>query len=322
MDLLYIFEIRIVFQINLLKIMMLNQTACTSKLSFVFICFLFLSACNSSKTDDTDITEDDTAAVVRDSAALNTENIFYSIPSPLETASLLQKAGAKYNKEYLNPVQNLSKYTTVSGQSLNLGVYGADLSFTGIFDQPQESMLYLKCANSLAESLGISGAFGESTAAQIEANMNNRDTLLKIISDAFWAADAYLKESQRPGTSSLIVTGGWVEGLYIATRVVGSTQNNEVITRIAEQKLSLDNLISLLENYKDNQSAKEILNDLKDLKKVFDGITITTSKTKVETNAETGVTTIDNNSSVSMSKDQLKAISEKVEKLRTKIINQ
>jgi hypothetical protein len=50
-----------------------------------------------------------------------TKNIFYNIPSPMETASLLKKAGASYHGKILNDVKNVDKYTAASKQALNLG---------------------------------------------------------------------------------------------------------------------------------------------------------------------------------------------------------
>ena len=44
---------------------------------------------------------------------LNTaKRIFYSLPSPLETAMLIKNAGAVYNEELLNPTGNTSMYIT------------------------------------------------------------------------------------------------------------------------------------------------------------------------------------------------------------------
>ena len=74
------------------------------------------------------------------------QNIFYSIPSPIELAQLIQRAGAKYNKNLLNSIDNVGKYESNSSKALNLGVYGADLSYTSVFDNnTMESIVYLKC---------------------------------------------------------------------------------------------------------------------------------------------------------------------------------
>lgn len=215
----------------------------------------------------------------------------------------------------------LQKYETVAAKAMNLGVYGSDLSFTSIYDQTQESMLYLRCTNKLASGLGISGAFDESTTSRIEANMQNRDSLLAIISDSYWNADAYLKDNGQPGVSALIVAGGWMEGLYIAVRIANTTKNQAIITRIGEQKLSLDNLIALLDSYKaDNDAIPGLLTQLNDLKKVFDAIPAGASETVATTDKDKGVTTIEGGGTFTLTPEQLKQITDKSTEIRNKMI--
>lgn len=279
-----------------------------------------LCACGSESDEHEEVNAVDTidASNTKDTKA---QNVFYSIPSPVETTSLLKAAGAKYNKNYLNPIENLSKYESVKAKALNLGVYGSDLSFTSIFDQTQESMLYLRCTNTLASKLGISGAFDEKTTERIESNMENRDSLLAIISDSYWTADAYLKDNGQPGISGLIIAGGWIEGLYIATQIANTTKNESIITRIGEQKLSLDNLIGLLESHKsENEGIAEVLTSLTELKQIYDTVNGSAGETTVSTDKEKGVTTIGNGSSYVLTPDQLKQISEKAAQIRNKII--
>ncbi len=277
-------------------------------------------ACGSS-ADDSGSNAVDTANADTKVRDVKAQNVFYSIPSPIETTTLLKAAGAKYNSKILNPIENVSKYETVAAKALNLGVYGSDLSFTSIFDQTQESMLYLRCTNKLASGLGISGAFDETTTSRIESNMQNRDSLLAIISDSYWNADAYLKENGQPGVSALIVAGGWIEGLHIATQIAATTKNEGIVTRIGEQKLSLDNLIALLESYKaENESIPALLTQFSELKKVFDAIPNTAGETKTTTDSTKGVSTISNESSFNLTAEQLKQITDKCSQIRNKII--
>ncbi len=279
---------------------------------------LFACGSGSSEHDDLSVTDTVDATKTKDTKA---QNVFYSIPSPIETTSLLKAAGAKYNKNFLNPIENLSKYESVKGKALNLGIYGSDLSFTSIFDQTQESMLYLRCTNTLASKLGISGAFDEKTTERIELNLENRDSLLGIISDSYWTADAYLKDNGQPGISALIIAGGWIEGLYIATQIANTTKNEAIITRIGEQKLSLDNLVALLDSHKtENEGIAEVLGYLIELKQIYDTVTTSAGETTVTTDKEKGVTTIGNGSSFALTADQLKQISEKAAKIRNQII--
>lgn len=285
-----------------------------------FSLVLFSCSNNNNNNNDTEVVAgSDTAQ----SKTKNTkaQEVFYSIPSPIETISLLKAAGAKYNASYLNPIENVSKYTSVTSKALNLGTYGSDLSFTSMFDQTQESMLYLRCANKLAAGLGINGAFNETTANRLESNVQNRDSLLAIISDSYWTTDAYLKDNGQPGVSALIVAGGWVEGLYIGTQIANVTQNKDIITRIGEQKLSLDNLIALLESYKaDNAGITAVLNSLNELKEIYNTIPSPTSETQAVTDKKNNVTILDNNSNYSITPEKLKEITDKVTQIRSKII--
>ena len=287
--------------------------------AFIAISLIFV-ACGSS-ADDSSNGAVDTADAQSKVLDVKAQNVFYSIPSPIETTTLLKAAGAKYNAKILNPIENASKYETVASKALNLGVYGSDLSFTSFFDQTQESMLYLRCTNKLASGLGISGAFDESTTSRIEANMQNRDSLLAIISDSYWNADAYLKDNGQPGVSALIVAGGWIEGLYIATQIAATTKNEGIVTRIGEQKLSLENLISLLESYKaENDAIPSLLIQFTDLMKTFDVIPANANETVTFTDTVKKVSTISNGSDFKLNPVQLKQISDKCAEIRNKII--
>jgi hypothetical protein len=293
----------------------------TIRYSIIIALAATISSCGSTASDNENVTGTDTAANANSGKDTKAQNVFYSIPSPIETTSLLKAAGAKYNASYLNPIENVSKYSTAASRALNLGIYGSDLSFTSIFDQTQESMLYLRCTNKLATSLGISGAFDESTTSRIEANLENRDSLLAIISDSYWNADSYLKENGQPGVSALIIAGGWIEGLYIATKIAADTKNADIVTRIGEQKLSLDNLVALLESYKSsNEGVNDMYNQFSELKKIYDTIPSKPAETTASTDKKSGVTTIGNNSSYTLTPEQLKLITDKAGQIRNKII--
>jgi len=231
-----------------------------------------LVACNSSNNEKSDgTTTADTTKTINKEKSSKAKKVFATIPEPVETTKLLKDAGAKYNASYLNPVENASKYSSVKAKALNLGIYGSDLSFISLYDQTQESLLYLKCTNTLASSLGINGAFDENTTTRIQNNMDKKDSLMAIISQSFWTADNYLVDNGQPGVSSLIVAGGWMEGMYIATRVASSTKNEGIVTEIGKQKTSLSNLLELLDNSKtENAGVPEIMKSLNDLKAAFD----------------------------------------------------
>jgi hypothetical protein len=188
------------------------------------------------------------------------------LPSPIETALLLKRAGAKFNDEYLNPIDNITKYTSTKKMALNLGVYSADLSFVSMFDQSQYSVKYLSAVKKMADELGVLNAVDQSIFDRMDKNMDNPDSLMEIISETFMNSDAFLKENDRVETAAIVLVGGWIEGLYIAAQIAKSTENNkEIIQRIIDQRTALTTLLNLLEEYKSNEDVKDVMTQLKEL---------------------------------------------------------
>ncbi len=251
------------------------------------------------------------------------KEILYMIPSPVETVSLLKKAGAEYKGEILNPAENVSKYQTTRSKAINLGIYGTDINYASMFDQTQETMFYVKCAKTLANDLGVMNAFDKETLDRIEGNIENRDSMVQIMSDTYFEADAYLKENERQNISALVIVGGWLEGLHIAVNIAKQKPGNEkLIKRISEQKYSLNNLVLLVNSYEKNEDIKYILDDLMQIKSEYDKLEMVSAVSETTTNAETGITTIGGSKEIKINKEQLASISGKIEEVRKKYIEQ
>ena len=250
-----------------------------------------------------------------------TKQVFYSLPSPIETALLLKRAGAKFNEDYLNSVDNISKYTTQKSMALNLGVYSADLSFVSMFDQSQLSVKYLSATKKLADELGVLNAVDQNIFERMDSNIDNTDSLMEIISETFMNSDSFLKENDRTETAGILLVGGWIEGLYIATQIAKSTESNsEIIDRVIDQRLSLNTLMSLLEEYPNNSDVKDILNELKEIKVLYDKINVSSSKVEAVTDSS-GKTIIKSASKTSYSKEDIDALFDKAIALRTSIVS-
>lgn len=250
------------------------------------------------------------------------QEIFYTVPSPMEMASLLKRTGSDYNSSILNDVNNVVKYTSSRRQALNLGIYGADLSYASIFNQNQEAIIYLSCAKQLADKLGVTNAFDNETMDRIEVNIENRDSLLDIISDSFYTLDAYLKENDRQTISAMVITGGWVEGLYLATKIAHEQDEvpEDLRKRIADQKYSLGDLIELVESYQSNGGLDGILADLQSMQSLYDAVEIETETGEITTDESTGVTMIGGSSDYTLSDDQLNEITIRIGEIRSSYI--
>jgi hypothetical protein len=282
-----------------------------------------ITSCNDANEDPA-VEGSDSSTIDMNQDVVSAENVFVYVPSPIETAGLLKDAGAKYDADILSLPQHVSRYSTTASQALNLGVYGTDLAFAGIFDQHAETMLYMDCTSKLADALHISSAFNAERSRRLEANMNNRDSVLSIITDTYWDCDALLHENHQPQASALMIAGGWIEGLYLACKVAEETNNNEIRIRIAEQRSSLDKLIVLLDK-QHHADVEPVAVELKKLKVLFDALPKSSGKSpNTTTDVSTGVTTIGDDTSIptlSLNSLEFNNILNQVSSIRNGIVN-
>jgi hypothetical protein len=193
---------------------------------------------------------------------------------------LIEENKIDYNPDYLNDPSSVSKYTVEFLKAVNLGIYGSDLSIASSFDQTQESMVFLKCVNVLATNLGVNSAFDQRMFDRISANDNQKDSVLQIVTEAFRKVDEILKSNNRPATSAIILSGCWIEGLYVSCQIAQQGNAESIIKTILDQKESLKNLIVMLEDVQLDESAKFILRDLKGLYETFNVAETTTKYNK------------------------------------------
>ena len=144
--------------------------------------------------------------------------------------------------------------------------------------------------------------------------------MLLLVSTAYRSADNFLKNNDKNAIGALIIAGGWIESLYFAVNVNKDKPNEEVKQRIAEQKISLTNVIGLLETYAGQEDYSEILNSLRDLKTDFDAVEYKYVYEKPMTDEAKMLTTITSKTVVNITPDQVTSITGKVANLRALII--
>lgn len=198
--------------------------------------------------------------------------VVYTLPSPNEMATILHETKAVYDIKILNPVDNLDQYVADLSKALNLGVYFADLSFTSMFDYPQQAMMFMGAAQALTEELNIDGVFTEDMMVRIEENTGDKDSLMQIVADAYVETDVVLQEDERPVVAKAILAGAWIEGLFIAVNLqTAKGKELEVRNKIGAQKASLNNLIEMLKEIEEPQLSA-LIKQLMQLQLAFEPI--------------------------------------------------
>ena len=207
------------------------------------------------------------------------EKIYFNVPSTMKTAYILKKAGATYDASFpLNPNKANDDFTTEQ-QALLLGIYGSDLNYTIVSNKNQETIYYLNSINSLGEKLGLGNILNQEMKNRIEKNVNSKDSMQVIITDLFWKIEQSLNEDGRSRIGALIVTGGWIEGLYVATQIaIKMPENIKIKSIICQQKFSSKDVLELVKNSCSSEYISDVV--LRPLKQI--NVSLSKIKTRKE----------------------------------------
>ncbi|MFH2096462.1 MAG: hypothetical protein ABIJ16_12200 [Bacteroidota bacterium] len=289
------------------------------KLSFiaaVLVAFVFQS-CNNETSNQDENPVEDTLQVMNDEEV----TIFIGLPSPIETSLILQRAGADFNETILNDVNNIDKYSSSLDQALNLGVYSADMCLSSMYNQNQVAIRYLAVTKQLSEELGVMDAVSPETFDRMEDNAQVKDSLMHILSEIIMNAEMTLKENDRAETAAIIITGGWIEGLYITTQIAKNNEPNvELNNLIIDHRLSLESLYKLLNEFKDDDKFPPLIAMVEEIQAVFKKIEVKTSDINIETNADTKQTVIHSTTEATLSPEVFEELCSVIEKIRNKIV--
>lgn len=245
---------------------------------------LLLGSCGGSSNKEADSAEFDAA---EESLKDQIQDVVYNIPSPSEIPYLLEATGAEFNQTLINDRKKADQYASRSDKAaLNLGVYAADIGYLSSYDKTQEAIDYLNACKGLADNLGVIGSFDVEVLKQFESNIANKDSLAALLNRTVQKTDTYLKDDSRNKLAALMVTGSFVEGLYISTGLIKSypknlladDQRNLVLTPlmrvILQQEESVDELLTMLGTVEQNDPVTGIIADLTALQASYRALNI------------------------------------------------
>ncbi len=248
---------------------------------------------------------------------------YYQIPSPDEMFGFIKESGLEFNGELLNPIQSADNYTDPTKQALNFGVYSADLAYTAAYEEFNETTKYFGTIQKMADPLGLNSAFDKSLIERIQGNLDNADSLVAITNTSYFAVVDYLDQNQQGDKLGIIAAAGWLETVYVVANTTDFAKDKAAVDRLADQKLTLDNLLDYLKQHEDNAEVKEVLAWFTELEATFStlpeeegsGSGITLKK------KDNGKMVLGGGSSVSINEAQFNAIKEKVNEIRNKIVS-
>ncbi|MCW3070159.1 MAG: hypothetical protein JWO44_49 [Bacteroidetes bacterium] len=293
--------------------MLVNKKSFVLKSAMLIATGMLLASCGSETPKDDNLSAGtDTTAAPEPTAEV--EDVSYSLPSPLQIASIFKKSGLKYKDGITSTLKDPSKYGTNLSKALNLGVYSADLSYTVLNKQNQEAMNYMKLCRQMADNLGMGSVFDQGNLSKrFEKNIGNEDSLAYIIAELQMVTDMYLDENDQQQVTSIVFAGAWVESMYVGSKVYEKGKDKSLNSKLAEQMTILGSIVNALKaQEKKDPAIGGLIADLQGVKDIYDSLP--SVKDHPEANEDT-------EKEMSLTDDEVSTLTTKIEAIRTKIIN-
>lgn len=196
-----------------------------------------------------------------------------SLPTSAEVIKMLTDLEVGYIFGISNPVENTRKYFTSDAKAINMGIYGADLSYATLYNIQQAVLDYLSAIRSLSTELNMSQIYDENLYEKIKQNFDYKDKLVEVLTEAFDATYKYLSDNEQQPLALLVVGGAWIEGMYLTTHVSEAAYNIAGIAEnLLEQKTSFDLYLEITKDYMNDPVVANFVNKLEPVRKVYEGV--------------------------------------------------
>ena len=289
--------------------------------SIAAISFLAVS-CANADSDQAIVEEEVVEEVVNEVSEDPIDEIFYQVPSPNDLFNVLKDADISYNKDILNDLSLVETFNTKKSKALNFGVYAADLAYVSSLGQIGDASNFFETIRALSKELEIENAMNDVIYARIQENLDasNPDSLFSLSNETYYKAYAYLDDNDRGDVLGMIVIGGWIEGLNIILNVQEYEENSDVVQRIADQRLTLENLLVFTSRIQ-NEDLDNIISELAPIEELYSSLEISEEADFSAETSEEGVMMFGGGSTVSINEEQFNKLKSIVGDLRSSIVD-
>lgn len=234
--------------------------------------FLMLYSCGSGEENQNKASE--VVSLDEEIESESAREVSIVFPSALEIMTVFKNAGLNYQKNITNPASNADKYNSKLQKAIGIGIYTSDLAYCVINGQNQSAVDYMKTVISMSEKLGISAVKdAEDLSKRFSAALGNDEKTLQILTEVQQQTDIFIDENDLAGTATVIFSGAWLEGMFLAIKANEGFDREALSNRLTEQMDVLANLLLALEDsdFK-GEEYDNYITQLKDLESTFNSL--------------------------------------------------
>jgi hypothetical protein len=287
--------------------------------------FIFSACSNDQKTNAGQIKEDEPKKKLSQTEQKYFEDVIIQtiegFTSSIEVAAIISDLKMPYSQKYLVPTDAVKEFDTNFKKALGLGMLSVDLGYLNVYRKISSNVVYLSAIRDLADDLDIDSYFDFATLKRLATRDESMDSLMFLSVSSYHKMNKHLMETERSHLSALVVTGVWLEGLYLVCEVNKFENDARLRRRIAEQMPILETILNILIFYENKTHFRSLVEELILLKQLYEQIQVVEKKgDEKKIVNEDGIPVIDQGGETEyvMSDDLLKKISMSVSEIRNK----
>lgn len=263
----------------------MQKYSSSNKLIIALSLLLFLSACGGGSSEkESDVAGEVTFSEAEQKILADMSQVINDLPPPSVVPNTLMKIGTEYDPDLVNGIEKIETYQTNEDKAaMNLGVYATDVGYQVAYQQVEESMSHMDALQKLAETVGVSTAFDIGLMEKYEESLDNPDSLSSLLNSTVLLAEQRLESSDRLAMAALVLTGSFIEGLYLVVKIIENykddnltvQQRNEklqpLVRLILDQEKPLKDVIGLMKDIPHDDAIRRMTSELEILRILYDG---------------------------------------------------
>jgi hypothetical protein len=240
----------------------------------------------------------------------------YQMPTPNELFGLVRQLAGDGHKRMLAPASQAGSFASLRGRAVNFGVYATDLVYASSFKLNVEVARYYLASKKLAEGLGLSNAFTDADFVRLESNLTRGDSLEFISNEAYQKAYERMQREDMGPVLCLVLAGGWMETMHLVIKQIEAFGKSEALmARVAEQKATLEHLISLMEVHRADADVAAVQAQLIGIREIYDQLNV--KRTPHQGPSASGRMVLGDDIAVEMTPERYAELAQAVERTRS-----
>lgn len=208
------------------------------------------------------------------------QHILESVTDVSQLGSLIKKSISQLDTS--NLLQSNYPQRTKKRQALALGIYSVDLGYCNLYDLNRTQQIYLLAIENLAKELQIKQYIDFDKIKKISLTGNHVDSLMLETQQSYDKITMTDKAVERQYEYLLILLGGFIEANYQTLLMYEKLQKSKTDIailkqwkdKIGEQKLTLEQIIVVLNFFTPYKTKQHLKNDLQKLQTIYQKVQI------------------------------------------------